>query len=62
LARHLVSSGHDLRLMVHRTPLQDGLEKARNVTTVRADLSRPETLEGAVFEWAMAQSDSMVDP
>jgi nucleoside-diphosphate-sugar epimerase len=48
LARHLVSSGHDLRLMVHRTPLQDDLQKAQNVTTVRADLSRPETLEGAV--------------
>jgi nucleoside-diphosphate-sugar epimerase len=48
LVRHLVSAGHELRLMVHRTPLQGDLQKAPNVTVVRADLSRPETLEGAV--------------
>jgi len=48
LARHLVPSGHDLRLMVHRTPLADDLARAANVTVIRADLSDPLTLRPAV--------------
>lgn len=48
LARHLVPSGHPLRLMVHRTPLPEDLRAAENVTVVRADLARKETLRQAV--------------
>lgn len=48
LARHLASAGHRLRLMVHRTPLPAALQRASNVTAVRADLGRPETLRQAV--------------
>ncbi|MHC4548454.1 MAG: NAD-dependent epimerase/dehydratase family protein [Planctomycetota bacterium] len=48
LARHLQPSGRPLRLMVHRTPLPDDLAAAANVTVVRADLARPETLAPAV--------------
>jgi len=48
LARHLVAKGSQLRLMVHRTPLLPDLQAAPNVSVVCADLSRPETLPGAV--------------
>jgi nucleoside-diphosphate-sugar epimerase len=48
LARHLVKGGHTLRLMYHRKPLGDDLLSAPNVTTVQADLARPETLAPAV--------------
>lgn len=48
LARHLVPTGHELRLMVHRTPLPVELRMAPNVGTVMADLGRPETLPAAV--------------
>ncbi len=48
LARHLASADCALRLMVHRTPLSADLERAANVTPVRADLSEPETLPPAV--------------
>jgi nucleoside-diphosphate-sugar epimerase len=44
LARHLVPGGHDLRLMVHRTPLPADLATAANATTVQADLADPATL------------------
>jgi len=50
-ARHLAGSGHDLRLMVHKTPLPGDLGRAEGpekVTVVRADLARPETLRPAV--------------
>ncbi len=48
LARYLVPSGLNLRLMVHRTPLPHDLQQAKNVCPVRADLAQPETLHEAV--------------
>jgi nucleoside-diphosphate-sugar epimerase len=48
LARHLVSSGHELRLMHHRTPLAADLVSAGNVRPVKADLADPSTLCAAV--------------
>ena len=48
LARHLVPSGHDLRLMVHRRPLGEDLANASNVRQVHADLREPSTLGPAV--------------
>jgi len=48
LARHLVPSGHDLRLMVHRRPLGEDLTDASNVRPVHADLREPSTLGPAV--------------
>ena len=48
LGRHLAARGHDLRLMYHRKPVAPDLAAAAAVTTVRADLSRPETLPAAV--------------
>lgn len=48
LARHLVSSGHELRLMYHRTPLPSDLLTAPQVTAVHADLANASTLPPAV--------------
>jgi nucleoside-diphosphate-sugar epimerase len=48
LARHFAEAGHHLRLMVHRKPLHPDLQKAANVTAVRADLADPATLPPAV--------------
>ena len=48
LARHLIPSGHPLRLMYHARPLPADMARASNVTGVRADLSDPRTLPGAV--------------
>src|SRR5262245_29563016 len=48
LARHLVPSGHVLRLMYHRRPLAEDLVAAPNVRPVRADLRDPATLVAAV--------------
>jgi len=48
LARHLVTVGHELRLMVHRTPLDARLSSAPRVTQVIADLADPRTLPPAV--------------
>ena len=48
LARHLVPSGNDLRLMVHRKPLPKDLLGAPNVRPVRADLRDPTTLPPAL--------------
>ena len=45
LARHLATSEHRLRLMVHRTALPADLAAAPNVDVVRADLATPETLD-----------------
>jgi nucleoside-diphosphate-sugar epimerase len=38
LARHLLPSGHDLRLMYRRTPLPGDLLAPPNVRAVKADL------------------------
>lgn len=48
LARHLVSSDHDLRLMFHHRPLAEDVLAAANVTAVQADLAKPATLDVAV--------------
>jgi nucleoside-diphosphate-sugar epimerase len=48
LSRHLVPSGHELRLMYHRTPLPEDVLKAANVRPVKADLGNPSTLSAAV--------------
>lgn len=48
LARHLLASGHELRLMYHRTPLSADLLAAPTVRAVNADLSDPSTLTAAV--------------
>jgi nucleoside-diphosphate-sugar epimerase len=48
LARHLVSCGLDLRLMVHRKPLPEDLIRAPNVHPVQADLRDCKTLVPAV--------------
>jgi nucleoside-diphosphate-sugar epimerase len=48
LARHLIPSGHELRLMYHRTPLAPELLAAPNVRAVKADLADPATLPAAV--------------
>jgi nucleoside-diphosphate-sugar epimerase len=48
LARHLLASGHHLRLMQHRRALPDALLGAPNVEPVRADLANVETLHTAV--------------
>src|SRR6185295_5398695 len=48
LSRHLVPTGHELRLMYHRTPLPEDVAQAANVRPVRADLSDPATLPPAV--------------
>jgi nucleoside-diphosphate-sugar epimerase len=48
LARHLVSSGLDLRLMYHRTPIVADLAAASNVKPVRSDLAVPATIVPAV--------------
>ncbi len=48
LARHLLPSGHELRLMYHRTPLPVDLLAASNVRAVKADLADPSTLPAAV--------------
>ena len=48
LARHLVPTGHELRLMYHRTPLPDDVARAANVRPIKADLAAPATLPAAV--------------
>jgi len=48
LARHLLPTEIRQRLMVHRTALAGDLAAAGRVEVVKADLTRPETLTGAV--------------
>jgi nucleoside-diphosphate-sugar epimerase len=48
LARHLVPTGHALRLMYHRTPIAADVAAAPNVHVVRADLADPSTLPPAL--------------
>jgi nucleoside-diphosphate-sugar epimerase len=48
LARHLVPSGLELRLMWHRRPLPPELLACGNVNPVQADLRDPATLEPAL--------------
>jgi nucleoside-diphosphate-sugar epimerase len=48
LSRHLVPTGHELRLMYHNTSLPDDLARAANVHPIQADLGDPATLPAAV--------------
>lgn len=48
LARHILPTGHPLRLMYHRTPLPDDLACAVSVHAINADLGDPATLPAAV--------------
>ena len=48
LSRHLVPTGHELRLMYHRTPLAGDVASAANVRPIKADLGDPATLTDAV--------------
>jgi len=48
LARHLLSTDINLRLMYHRTPLAAEMAGAANVVGVQADLADPSTLPAAV--------------
>jgi nucleoside-diphosphate-sugar epimerase len=48
LSRHLVPTGHALRLMYHRTPLSEDVARSAHVRPIRADLGDPATLPAAV--------------
>lgn len=48
LSRQLMPSGHELRLMYHRTPLPDDVARAAHVRPIKADLADPATLSAAV--------------
>lgn len=48
LSRHLMSTGHELRLMYHRTPLPEDVAHVANVRPIKADLGDPATLPAAV--------------
>jgi nucleoside-diphosphate-sugar epimerase len=48
LSRHLVPTGHELRLMYHRTLLAGDVAGAANVRPIKADLGDPATLPKAV--------------
>lgn len=44
LARHLLGTNHQVRLLVHKTEPPSDLASAPNVIAYRADLAKPETL------------------
>ena len=46
LSQHLINGTHELRLLVHRSSLPFNIEGCENVSCCRADLARPDTLEG----------------
>jgi nucleoside-diphosphate-sugar epimerase len=46
LSQHLMNGSHELRLLVHWSSLPFNIEGCQNVSCSRADLARPETLEG----------------
>jgi nucleoside-diphosphate-sugar epimerase len=48
LSRQLMPTGHELRLMYHRTPLPEDVAHAANVRPIEADLGNPATLPAAV--------------
>jgi nucleoside-diphosphate-sugar epimerase len=49
LAHQLIPTGHELRLMYHRTPLPEDVAQVANVRPVKADLGDPATLPPAVI-------------
>lgn len=48
LSRQLMTTGHELRLMYHRTPLPEDVVNGANVRPIKADLGDPATLPPAV--------------
>ena len=48
LSRQLMATGHELRLMYHRTSLPEDVVRVANIRPVRADLGDPATLPPAV--------------
>ena len=48
LARQLMATGHELRLMYHRTLLPEDVARVANVHPIKADLGDPATLAPAV--------------
>ena len=48
LSRQLMPTGHELRLMYHRTPLPEDVAHVANVRPIKADLGDPATLSAAV--------------
>jgi nucleoside-diphosphate-sugar epimerase len=46
LSQHFMNGSHELRLLVHRSSLPFNIEGYENVSCWRADLARPDTLEG----------------
>jgi nucleoside-diphosphate-sugar epimerase len=48
LSRHLMLTGHELRLMYHRTPLPEDVAHVANVRPIKADLGDAATLPPAV--------------
>jgi nucleoside-diphosphate-sugar epimerase len=48
LSRHLLPTGHELRLMYHRRPLPDDIARGAHVRPINADLGDPATLSAAV--------------
>jgi nucleoside-diphosphate-sugar epimerase len=46
LSRHLMNGTHELRLLVHKSSLPFNIEGCENVSCCRADLARPDTLQG----------------
>jgi len=48
LSRHLLTTGHELRLMYHRRPLPDDMVRVAHVRPIKADLGDPSTLSAAV--------------
>jgi uncharacterized protein YbjT (DUF2867 family) len=48
LSRQLMPTGHELRLMYHRTRLLDDVADGANVRPIKADLGDPSTLPPAV--------------
>ncbi len=50
LARFLLDSPHQLRLMIHQTDVGSDLRAASNVEVIRADLSDPSSLAGVCME------------
>jgi nucleoside-diphosphate-sugar epimerase len=47
LARYLLGTNHNVRLLVHKTELPSDLATSPSVTAYRADLTKPETLQPA---------------
>jgi nucleoside-diphosphate-sugar epimerase len=48
LSRHLLPTGHELRLMYHRRPLPEDVAHAAHVRPIKANLGEPATLSAAV--------------